>query len=344
MADTDGLDRLKRDLKTNDPARLYVFCGEEAYLRTYYLGQLKKLLVEDFAEAFNFHRFNADSISLQRFGDSVNAAPMMAQRTMVQVDDVNFYSLGEDGPAYAGLLSDIPDTCTVVLVYETVEFKEDKRKKALAEALSHAVVVEFKQPQERELIVWTGRHLRKLQKQISADDALYLVRRTGGDMTTLLGEIEKLGAYVEGPVVTRADVDLLVEPVLEAVTFDISDAVCAGRYDDALEKLQILLQRMKEEEYPMILGAISTQMRRGLTAKRLISAGKNQQDLMKLCGMSGYPAQKTMEYARKLPDKYWENSVQLCLEADRQLKTSYDEAGRIFELLVIRLAMEARRG
>lgn len=342
MAEQDGLDQLKRDLKRNTPARLYVFCGEEAYLRNYYLEQLRKQLIEDFAEAFNYHRFNSDTLTQQRFGDSVNAAPMMAQHSLVRVDDVNFFAMGEDAAAYAKLLSDIPDYCTVVLVYETVEFKIDKRKKTLAEAFSQATVVEFRQPEERELVGWVGRHLKKYQKQITSADALYLIRRTGGAMTTLLSEIDKLGAYVEHSVVTQKDIDLLVEPVLEAMTFDLSDAICAGHYDTAMEKLQILLRKMKEEEYTLILGAISTQIRRALTAKRLISAGKNQQDLMKLCGIQSYPAQKTMEYARRLPDKYWENSMELCLNADIQLKTSYDEPQRIFELLVIRLAMEAR--
>ena len=344
MAEPNGLEQLKRHLKLNEPARLYVFHGEEAYLRTHYLGQLHKLLVEDFAEAFNFHRFNAATINPQKLGDSINAAPMMAQHSMVQVDDFNFFGAGEDGNAYAKVLSDIPDFCTVVLVYETVEFKEDKRKKALTEAFSRAVVVDFKQPQERELVVWIGRHLKKYQKQITNNDAAYLIRRTGGNMSTLLGEIDKLGTYAAQQVVTRQDIDLLVEPVLEAETFDLSDAICAGRYDTALAKLEILLQKLKPDDYTLILGAISTQMRRSLTAKRLLSAGKNQQDLMKLCGIQSYPAQKTMEYARRLPERFWEGSMELCLTADTQMKTTYDDTKRILELLVLRLAMEARRG
>ena len=150
----DSLERLKSDIKLNAPARLYVFYGEEAYLRRYYLENLRKILVEDFAEAFNYHRFNAETISLQGVLDSIEALPMMAQRSMVQIDDVNFFALGEDGASYAKFFSDIPEYCTVVLVYETVEFKIDKRKKALAEVFDKATVVEFKQPSERELVSW----------------------------------------------------------------------------------------------------------------------------------------------------------------------------------------------
>ena len=343
MIEENGLDQLKRDLKLNTPARFYIFHGEEAYLRAYYLEQLHKLLVEDFAEAFNYHRINSDNLSYERVAQSINSPPMMAQTSMVQIDDVNFFAQSEDAERYAKLFADIPETCTVVLVFDTLEFKIDKRRKALAAVFEQAVNVEFTHPKERELTVWIGRHLRKYQKQITTNDAVYLIHRTGGAMTTLLAEIGKLGAYVEESTVTRADIDLLVEPVLEAVTFEIADAISEGRSETALEKLYVLLKR-DDDNQSKVFGAISTQMRRILTAKRLISAGKNQQDLMRLCGIQNYPAQKTMGYARRLSDRFCEKSVLLCLEADTQLKTSFDKPERILELLVLRLAEEARRG
>ena len=340
MAD-GNLDRLKSDIKLNNPARLYVFYGEEAYLRRYYLDALRRLLVEDFAEAFNYHRFNAETISLQAVLDSIEAIPMMAQHSMVQIDDVNFFTLpGDEAAAYAKFFSDIPDYCTVVLVYETVEFKIDRRKKTLAELFDQAVTVEFTQPSDRELVSWIGRHLKKSGKRITVDDAQYLIHRTGGSMTALLGEIGKLAAYVEDETVAREHIDLLVEPVLEAEIWDLTDAVAAGRYERALQVLRTLLQ--KQEEPVMILGAIGGQLRRILAAKRLTAAGKRQQDLMKLCGIGGYPAQKTMDNARRMSDRFCERAVELCLEADQRLKTSYDEPERVLELLVLELAGESR--
>lgn len=335
-----NLDRLKSDIKLNTPARLYVFHGEEAYLRSYYLEALHKLLVEDFAEAFNFHRFSADTISLQAVLDSIEALPMMSQHSMVQIDDVNFFTLGEDGASYAKFFSNIPDYCTVVLNYDTVEYKIDRRKKALAEVFDKAVEVNFTQPSERELVSWIGRHLKKAGKRITIEDAQYLIHRTGGAMTALLGELGKLAAYLEDETVTRAHIDLLVEPVLEAEVWDLTDAIAAGRYERALQTLRTLLQ--KQEEPVRILGAIGGQMRRILAAKRLMAAGKKQQDLMKLCGLGGYPAQKTMDNAKRLSEGFCAKAVELCLEADLRLKTSYDEPERVLELLVLELAGESR--
>ena len=52
-ADTAALQKLKQDLKSGEPGSLYVFHGEEAYLRDYYLGQLRKKLIPPGMEAFN---------------------------------------------------------------------------------------------------------------------------------------------------------------------------------------------------------------------------------------------------------------------------------------------------
>lgn len=334
-----SLDRLKTDLKNRQPGSFYIFHGPEAYLRDHYLESLRSLLVEDFAEAFNYHRFSPETISLQAVADSVNAIPMMSPTSMVRIDDVNFFAIGEDAADYAAIFSNLPSYCTVVLVYDTVEYKPDRRKKTIAEALDLAREVCFQQPSERELISWIARHFKKLGKQITVDDAVFLIRRTGGDMTTLSAEIEKLGAYETEPAVSRRSIELLVEPVLEAAVFDLSDAIAAGRYETALQILHILLSR--QEEPVVILATIGSQLRRIVEANRLRAAGKGKNDLMKLCSVSSYPAQKAMEFSRRLSAEFPEKAVELCLEADRRMKTSFDDPKRVLELLVLQLAEEA---
>ena len=38
----DTLRQFKQDLKNNTPGNFYIFCGEEAFLRDYYLAELTK--------------------------------------------------------------------------------------------------------------------------------------------------------------------------------------------------------------------------------------------------------------------------------------------------------------
>ena len=46
----NGLAMLKQHLKAKDPQRLYIFHGEDVFLLKHYLGQLKKLLVDELTE------------------------------------------------------------------------------------------------------------------------------------------------------------------------------------------------------------------------------------------------------------------------------------------------------
>ena len=268
-----AFDRFKAAMKQKSPAGFYVFFGEEAYLRAHWLDRLHKLLVDSSLEAFNYHRLTQENFSAQALHDCVEALPMMAERTLVQVDDVDLFKLNDgEREQVAQTLSDLPEHCTLVLVYETVEFKPDKRMRKLAESLAKAETVEFKRPTERELVTWITRHFKSHDKAISYADCQYLIQLTGGDMTRLVSEIEKVASYSEAPEISRADIDAVVEPVLEAVAFELSDAIAGGRYEQALLKLETLLQM--QQEPVMILGAIGGQMRRISAAKTILRAGK----------------------------------------------------------------------
>lgn len=339
--DNTALEQLKTDLKQDTLGSFYVFYGEEAYLRTHYLERVKKKLIDEFTEAFNFHRYNEETISPEALADSIESLPMMAERSLVQVEDVDFFKQPEDARnSYSEIFSDIPAHCTLVLVYDTVEYKPDMRMKTLSKAMEHAVQVEFNKPSERELSAWIARHFKTYGQTISTELCRYFIQITGGSMTRLLTEIEKVSAYAEDCIITREAIDAVVEPVLEAVVFDLSDAIAKGRYETALVKLTTLLQ--KQEEPITILGAIAGQMRHIATAQTLRAAGKGVKDLMSLCGIRAYPAEKAMEFAARLSERFCETAVELCMQTDLKMKTSYDEPKRLLELLVLRLAQEAR--
>ena len=159
-------------------------------------------------------------------------------------------------------------------------------------------------------------------------------------MTALSGEIDKICAYSGAEEIKKSDIDAVTEPVLDAVVFQMTDQLSAGRYDQAVQKLQQLLKMQQE---PLaILGAIGGHYRRISAARTLLDAGKSTYDLQKLCGIPDYPARKTMEAARRCSPKFCRTAAQLVLETDYRMKTSFDEPERLLELLILRLAQEAK--
>ncbi|MBR3973595.1 MAG: DNA polymerase III subunit delta [Oscillospiraceae bacterium] len=340
----DNLQELKAAIKAKELGRLYIFHGEEIFLLNHYFEQIKKLLLDDLTESFNFHKLNNETFDIQSLMDSVENFPMMAEHTLVHVDEIDLFKLPEgDRNKIAEILSDIPDWCTVIFTYETVSWKPDKRLKKLWEAIDkNATIVEFAKQGQRELINWITRHFLNRGKRISNDLCAYLIDITGGTMTALAGEISKIAAFSGADEITKYDIDAVTEPVLDAVVFQMTDMLGEGKYGPALQKLQTLLKMQQE---PLaILGAVGTHFRRISTARTLLDNGRNSGELAKLCGIPDYPARKTMDAARRFTPDFCRKAAELVLETDYAMKTSFDDPERLLEMLILQLAQEARRG
>ena len=339
-----GLQTLKAAIREKRADRLYIFHGEEVFLLQHYLGQLRKILIDELTESFNFHKLNNETFSIQDFADAVENLPMMAENTMVWVDEIDLFKMNESDREKMGqILSDIPEYCTVVFTYETTPWKPDKRLKKLWQVIEkNASIVEFAKQDQRELINWVTRHFASHQKRISPDLCAYLIDITGGTMTALAGEISKISAFSGAEEICKTDIDAVTEPVMDAVVFQMTDLLGQKSYGPALIKLRQLLKMQQE---PLaILGAIGGHFRRLGTARTLLDCGKPASELMRLCGMSDFAARKNMNAAGKFSAAFYAKASQLVLETDYAMKTSLDDSERLLEMLVLQLAQEARNG
>ena len=115
----------KEDLKTGDIASLYIFCGEEGYLREFYLSELQKKVVGDMMPEFNLTVINKE-FEFNELSDVVESYPAMNDRRMVIVRDFDVYGANADFSEKADkLFSDMPEHCVLVFVYANIEFKAE---------------------------------------------------------------------------------------------------------------------------------------------------------------------------------------------------------------------------
>ena len=70
--DTAAYQKLKKDIKEGTIGTLYVFHGEEAYLRDFYLGQLKKKLLPAGMEEFNLHTLSGKEFDVKTLAQLVD--------------------------------------------------------------------------------------------------------------------------------------------------------------------------------------------------------------------------------------------------------------------------------
>ena len=335
----EAFEKLKRDLKAGTAGSGYLFYGEESYLREYYLGVLRKTLVPAEFEEFNYHRMEGKDLSIQTLADAVEAMPMLAERTLVEVTDLDLFKLNEDQrEKLIALLNDIPPYCCIVFVYSTIDYKPNRTMKKLMRAVTdHLEAVEFRPASGSELTAWIARRFRALGKDIDRQTAEYLIFLCGDLMTGLVPEIEKIGAYVKGNAITQKDIDAVADPVLSAQVFKLSDAVLQGQYDKAASILGDLL-RMQTEPI-LILASLGSQLRRLYTARLAIDGGKDKYWLMNLWEMKNdYQAKLLLNAVRKTTAAWCADAVRQCQVLDRRMKSErgIDAAGEL-KLLLVRL-------
>ena len=322
MAENKGFARLKADLKEEQLQNVYIFYGEETYLRTRYLQQVRQLLIPDGFEEFNDHHLNGKGLTVQTLTETVEAMPMMAQYTLVTVEDMDIFKLDEgQRNALIALLEDFPEYCTLIFVYDTVEYKRDGKMKKLCAALdNHACVVEFAQQERAQLINWLRRRFMALGHDIDPAAADHLLFTCGTLMTELVPEIEKIAAYAKQERITIEDINAVADPVLDARVFDMTNCITAGKYDDAAKVLSDLL-RMQTEPI-VILAAVGKELRRLYTARMALDAGKDRFWLKQLWNMSSdYPAKLLLQAAKKVDHDWCSSAVVRCQKLDRRMKS-----------------------
>lgn len=339
----DGYQLFKNDLKTGDFSPMYVFYGEESYLIESCRKTLKKKLIDPLTEDFNYHRFTQENFSIESLSEAVEAIPMMCDRTMVELTDIGFFTLPEaDRNALAEIFSDIPEYCTLLFVYDALEWKPDKRMKKLYGAMDAVCrQVALNKQSERELIPWIRRQLAGAQKVMSDDLCRYLILQTGGSMTTMNAELNKLIHYTDQTEITRDDIDQVVIPVLEAAIFDITKDIGKKDFDSALLKLYDLLRQDTE---PIVINAvIGRQMRQMYTAKILSEHGKDAYELTQLYGIRDFAAREVYAQARGYKKPQLKEACRLCAQTDYDMKTSGGSGEALLETLLLRIGqMEAR--
>ena len=334
--DTSGFDKLKKDLSASQPGQLYIFHGEETYLRDHYLGRLREAVLTGRLGEFNRHDLSARDMSPHALEEAVDCLPMMAERTLVEVTDFDLFKAGEkDREGYIRILSNLPDYCCLVFLYDILEYKPDARTKLAQTVKAHSTVVNFARQSPRELVDWVRRHFKAQGKEIDSRLCEELIFLCGDLMHSLQQEIGKIAAYAKGDKITRADIEAVATPQLSAVVFRIADAIGEKNFDRAAATLGELYQ-MQKSPYE-IMGAFGKQMRQLYSARLALAGGKGAAWVAQLWGMR-YPADRLLVSARRFSLQWCRRAVVRCAQTDLAMKSTGQDAKELMTTLLLELA------
>lgn len=341
----DGYQRFLAELKSGSFHQAYAFYGKERYLLEFYRRELRGKLVSGPAEDFNYHRFTEENYSLEAFSDAINAIPMMSEYSLVELVDVDVFSQSTaDCKVLAEIFENLPDYCVLLLVYEDAAWKGEKLTQKRWAGLNEKLLqVEFSTQTEQALVPWIKKHLKTGNKTISNDLCRYLIAQTGGAMTTLNAELEKLVCYSEQEEITRADIDAVVIPVLEAAIYQLTDDILKKDFGGALQRLQALLRQ--EYEPTAINGSIGTQLQQLYAAKLLQEHGGSAFDLTKIYPrVKSWQARRVYAQAGSFHKTLLKRAMLICAETDYAIKTSGGDKEELAQMMILRLSEACREG
>ncbi|MBQ2926029.1 MAG: DNA polymerase III subunit delta, partial [Ruminiclostridium sp.] len=274
--------------------------------------------------------------------ETVDALPMMSPRTLLVVTDYDIFKAPEgERTLLTQLFEDLPEYCCIVFLYDTIPYKSDARMKKLAGAIkTHGQVVQFARQAQNDLVDWIHRRFKALGHDIDTADAQYLIFLCGDLMNGLISEIGKIGAYAKNRRVTKEDIDAVAIPIIDAVVFQMTEALTRKQFDKAFSVLNDLL-RLQQAPI-MILAVLGKHIRQLYSARIALETGKGSRWLMDLWGMrSTYPADKLLEAARHHDLAWCKRAMARCAETDLAMKSV---AGADGKDLLLNLMLELAAG
>ena len=155
-------------------------------------------------------------------------------------------------------------------------------------------------------------------------------------MQGLIPEIAKIAAYAKTPRVTRADIDAVATPILDAVVYQLTDALGAKQYDKALDILNDLLRM--QEPIQIIMAALGKYFRQLYAARVALEGGRGADDVIALWKMHPFAASKLMAAAHKVSLAWCTRALREISDTDFALKSTGTDPDQALTALVLSLA------
>ena len=327
---------LKKQWKTGEFGRCYLFFGAETYLLKDYETALEKALLPEGTEMMNHDIFEEKRATAAAIMDAAETFPFLNEKRLVTVKNSEFFQKGgrkEEGEKLKEFLADIPESTCLLFIEEKVE-----KTSALYKAVvKHGQAVEFKKLTEKDLGAWIKKLCKDNQKQMSESVLGLFLQTVDHDMENMEGELLKLIAYKgEESEIKAEDIRAVCTVSLEARVFDLVKAVAEKRPEKAVQIYRTLLS-MKESPY-MVLSLITRQFRFILETKLLSESGMTNETIAAKLEIRDFAVKEYLRQSKRFSARVWKDAMKDCLETDLNIKSGKAAEETAVELLIVKYA------
>lgn len=310
-----GFESLRLQIKNGELKNLYLFFGEEEYIRDEYVRKVVDMIPPDPLGDFNTVRIEGEITDMDELDAVLENFPMMADKKTVIIKDSGLFKSAneEQKKFWTNKLSNIADY--VVLIFSEKEV--DKRSALYKAASKYGVVSEFSYLSQTDMANWAAGEFLKQGKKISKNNAAYFVSLCGEDVSSVKNEIDKLISYC-GDEVLQSDIDRVVSKSLNIRIFEITD----GIMEKNTAKVMTALSEMKDIKEPpfRILYTLFSAFDKMLYASLAENDGMLYNDIVAKLGVHPFVAKKYIAGARVFGERFLIDRVCAVSETDLAIK------------------------
>lgn len=333
------MDILKEDIKNKKLRNLYLFYGEEDYLKKYYCDSIEKIILENDVTGLNKIVFDGKT-EAQKIIEACETMPVFIEKKFVVVKNSGLFKSQKESSGnknskddFLDYLKSFPNYTCLVFIEESI----DKRLKLVDAVKKAGLIADFPYRKPNELVKWAMKIIRSEKKEIDQDTAAYLIEISEQGMNEILNEINKLILFLgERTKVTVQDIDKVCTKSIKSRIFDLTDAISQRDEGLAIKLLKDLVSL--KEPIPRILFMITRQLRHLLEMKTLMAEGHDLKDACTKIGIPPFLGSKVLKQAQSFSTEDLKNAVKEALELDVAIKTGRinDRIGT--EMLIFNMA------
>jgi len=311
--------KLKQQIKSGTTGNLYLFFGEEIFIKDTYIKIMEKLVPQDDFSDFNRFFLDGKNLDTEKIDDTLDSFPVMAEKKLVIIKNSGIFKL-RDSEVDSSIreywqekLKNIPDF--VLLIFDEQEV--DKRSALYKSIAKYGLSVEFNYMNDYELVAWIVREAGKCKKKIDKSSAEYLLSLCDPGISNLKNELDKLIDYCDNEIY-KTDIDKVVSKPLSVVIFDITDAITKHDNDTAVN----ILLRLKESKASAfnVLYLLSSNFDKMLHAKLLLQSGATYEMVASKLKVAPFIAKKYIENSKKFSIDFLVERINQTAELDFKIK------------------------
>lgn len=235
-----------RGVKQSPPSPLYFLYGEEAYMLDRAVDAVIDAAAPEGTNDFNFDKFQGREATGQTIREAAEMLPMMADRRVVLVRDIQEMALSELDELEEYFEAPSETTCLILHAHTAGDRNSiDGRRSIFRTLKSNAEVCEFEALYENEVGDVVRKHAQQKGLNLDREASAFLIEAVGTDIATLDRALEKIDLFVgdgdDPRHVSRQQVEAVTAETRVRSVFDLTDALGERAYQEALKILDNML-------------------------------------------------------------------------------------------------------